>query len=121
MIRAVPGEASGLFFMISVEVYYTRDGRPKGFRCLGHAGYAEPGQDIVCAAVSVLVINTANSIETLVPGEKPEIRSDRKTGLISCILKDDLSSEAELLLRSMLLGLKGIEEEYGSRFLQVYS
>ena len=29
----------------------------------GHAGYAEPGQDIVCAAVSALVINTINAIE----------------------------------------------------------
>ena len=27
----------------------------------GHAGYAEEGQDIVCAAVSALVINTVNS------------------------------------------------------------
>ncbi len=31
----------------------------KGF----HAGYAEEGQDIVCAAVSVLMINTVNSLD----------------------------------------------------------
>ena len=30
----------------------------------GHAGYAEEGQDIVCAAVSALIINTVNSLET---------------------------------------------------------
>ena len=34
------------------------------FRIKGHAGYAEEGQDIVCAAVSVLIINTVNSLET---------------------------------------------------------
>ncbi len=31
----------------------------------GHAGYAEEGQDIVCAAVSALIINTVNSLENL--------------------------------------------------------
>ncbi len=29
----------------------------------GHAGYAEEGQDIVCAAVSALIITTVNSLE----------------------------------------------------------
>ena len=28
----------------------------------GHAGYAKRGEDIVCAAISVLTINTINSI-----------------------------------------------------------
>ena len=31
----------------------------------GHAGYAEEGQDIICAAVSALIVNTVNSVETL--------------------------------------------------------
>ena len=29
----------------------------------GHAGYDEYGKDIVCAAVSVLTVNMANSVE----------------------------------------------------------
>ncbi len=29
------------------------------------------------------------------------------------------SAEAELLLRSMMIGLKGIAEEYGSQYLRV--
>ena len=33
-----------------------------GFDCLGHAGYAEEGEDIVCAGISALVINTINSL-----------------------------------------------------------
>ena len=36
-----------------------------GFEITGHAGYAEYGQDIVCAAVSVLALNMANSVERL--------------------------------------------------------
>ena len=34
-----------------------------GFDLEGHAGYSEAGTDIVCAAVSVLVINTINAVE----------------------------------------------------------
>ena len=33
----------------------------------GHTGYAEPGKDIVCAAVSVLAQNLIQSIEELTP------------------------------------------------------
>ena len=42
--------------------FFKHDGLYYGFTESGHAGYAEAGQDIVCAAVSVmtmLVINTA--------------------------------------------------------------
>jgi uncharacterized protein YsxB (DUF464 family) len=34
-----------------------------GFYSAGHAGYAESGSDIICSAISVLTINTINSIE----------------------------------------------------------
>ena len=47
--------------MISV-VITKRDNDYVGVTVDGHAGFAEAGQDIVCAAVSVLVINTFNSI-----------------------------------------------------------
>ena len=35
-------------------VLFIRDGQVTGFVCAGHAGYAEAGEDIVCAAVSAL-------------------------------------------------------------------
>ena len=50
--------------MIKVSIYKNDEGKMIGFRLSGHAGYAEHGQDIVCAAVSALVINAMNSIET---------------------------------------------------------
>jgi uncharacterized protein YsxB (DUF464 family) len=37
--------------------------RTVGFKSAGHAGYAEEGSDIICSAISVLTINTINSIE----------------------------------------------------------
>ena len=38
-----------------------------GISVKGHAHYAEPGKDIVCAAVSILVQNLIQSIEELTP------------------------------------------------------
>ena len=49
--------------MITITIYQNREQVAQGFRCIGHAGYANVGEDIVCSAVSVLVINTINSIE----------------------------------------------------------
>ena len=48
--------------MISVVITKHND-EYSGIEFNGHAGYADSGEDIVCAAVSVLVINTFNAIE----------------------------------------------------------
>ena len=45
----------------------------------GHAGYAEEGQDIICAAVSALIISTVNSLETLT---KDHFRLEDKDGYV---------------------------------------
>ena len=51
--------------MINVVIYQNEKEECTGFQTEGHAGYADPGQDIVCAAASVLIINTMNAIERL--------------------------------------------------------
>ena len=47
--------------MIQVQ-FKKEQGQYKSFQIEGHAEYAEEGEDIICAAVSALVINTAISI-----------------------------------------------------------
>ena len=49
--------------MIQVEILRDRDEVVKGIEINGHAGYAEYGQDVLCAAVSALALNMANSVE----------------------------------------------------------
>ena len=51
--------------MTHVTIYRNRNKECTGFTAIGHAGYAKEGEDLVCAAVSVLVINTCNAIEKL--------------------------------------------------------
>ncbi len=51
--------------MTKITIFRNHDGEYLGFDCLGHAGYADEGEDIVCAGISALVINTINSIGLL--------------------------------------------------------
>ena len=93
-------------------VIFKSNGSYKGFTCTGHAGFAPSGKDIVCAAVSVLVINTINAIETLA-GEKTDVRTE--DGVIECRFPDKINDKAALLMEAMVLGLKDIEKNYGNR------
>ena len=107
--------------MTTVTVYTAHDGYCRGFECHGHAGYAQEGEDIVCAAVSMLVINTLNSIERLSPEDLPlmQVRSDEKEGEIRCRFSDIPSEKALLLLDSMYYGLKDSVKNYGSKYIEL--
>ena len=39
---------------------FKQQGLYKGFEVSGHSGYADAGEDIVCAAISALTINCIN-------------------------------------------------------------
>ncbi len=81
----------------------------------GHAGFAKRGKDIVCSAVSVLLINTVNSIKCFTEDEI-EVESDQQKGEISILLPTEYSEKTDVLLKALLLGLSGIEEEYPKNF-----
>lgn len=104
--------------MIHVTIYRNQRNEYTGFHCIGHAGYAEEGEDIVCAAASALVITTANSIEQLV-GDAFSIVTDEESGLIDLSLQEDYSGESVLLIRSLVLGLQGIQNFYGNEYLSL--
>ncbi|MDO5573386.1 MAG: ribosomal-processing cysteine protease Prp [bacterium] len=90
------------------------------FTCMGHAGYARfPKQkDIVCAAVSMLVINTVNSLEKLAQ-EQMDVKTNEVTGFIDCRFMSEISDQGKLLMDSMVLGFQGIEQQYGNKYLEL--
>ena len=91
----------------------------RGFYCMGHAGYAKRNQpDILCAAISVLVTNTINSLEELT-GEQMNVDSNEETGFIRCDFQSKLQERSVILLDAMVYGLKTIQRDYGSKYLQV--
>ena len=51
--------------------FYKKNGKFSGFRVSGHAGYADAGEDIVCAAVSSAVQLTVNLLSDF--GCNPDI------------------------------------------------
>lgn len=74
----------------------------------GHAGYAEKGKDIVCAAVSMLIYNLQESINRL---------TEDTVGF--CFAQDEttisfgtVSKETQLLIDSFIIGIKMLASNY---------
>ena len=89
-----------------------------GLETKGHAGFAEYGQDIVCAAASILIINTINSIEQYT-NDKFVSKNSERTGFLKFMIKGHPSNETQLLLKSMILGLTEIVKEYGNEYINI--
>ena len=76
-----------------------------GFRTEGHAGFANSGEDIVCAAVSVLTINTVNSLEQFTD-DALEVSANEEQAFIECVVTSkNISLQAQVLLNALELGL----------------
>ena len=92
------------------------NGRYKGFACEGHALYADAGKDVICAAVSMLAINTVNAIESLA-GIDQDVKSDKESGSLTVRFKDELNEKAEVLMDAFVLGVSSVQEQYGGRYV----
>ena len=101
--------------MITVTIYKD-SGQYAGFTARGHAGYAEEGFDIVCAAASALTINCLNSLEAFT---EDSFRGEEKDGFVSCRFPQELSEQGRLLMDSMVLGLTDIENSYGQPYIRI--
>ena len=104
--------------MIEIRVIRDGAGQALGFESRGHAEYADEGYDIICAAVSVLELNLANSVSGLTCADF-KCEADDEAGAFSFRLADAENRDARLLLDSCLLGLKSVQAEYGERYIQM--
>ena len=95
-----------------------RDGYINGFKLSGHAGYDDYGKDIICSAMSMLAINTANSLEMLA-GESPDVSQDEEDGFLAVGFDHRPNAQAELLLQSFELGVQGVIDQYGNEFVSL--
>lgn len=107
--------------MINVTVLVDSEHHYIGVNYLGHAGYADDrqdGQDLVCAAVSALTLNMANSVEHFTE-DKFTADMEEESGLFRFRFTDDVSPEATLLMNSLIFGLQDIEESYGEPYIKI--
>jgi len=95
--------------MITV-IIYKQNEKVTGYKVSGHSNADDYGKDIVCASVSVLAINTANSLETLTQDSVTLITDD--SGLIELHVGQLMSESSHLLLKAFELGIQDIYTEY---------
>lgn len=79
-----------------------------GITIEGHAGYAEPGKDIVCAGVTALVQGLIRSTEDLA---SDKISYEISPGRVD-IHYGDLSKAGTLLVDSFFIGVCQIASEF---------
>ena len=96
--------------MTNITFYIKSDNSIIGFKSKGHAGFGVRGTDVVCAAVSILLINTVNSIEKLT-GEICNYKINDRRATIDFEM-DDVGDKSQVLLKSLKMGLEGIAGEY---------
>ena len=89
------------------------DGRISGFSVSGHSGYAEAGQDIVCAAVSA-VVGMAEATINDVCGAKAKVRVKEEDARITLTLPASCDDEesVQAVLAGLLLYLCNLRDEY---------
>ncbi|MBE5921538.1 MAG: ribosomal-processing cysteine protease Prp [Lachnospiraceae bacterium] len=102
--------------MIQVTFYKNQTGEWKGFSIKGHAGYAEYGKDIVCAAVSALALNTLNSIEALT---EDTFKAEVAEGSMKMKFTSVPGSSSKVLMDSLQLGLQNILEDNNKTYIQL--
>lgn len=107
--------------MIHVNVQRNTTRQITFFSVEGHAGFAEAGQDIVCAAVSAVTFGTVNALEKLLSVQLVAESDER--GVLRCqvpfIPDPETKARAQLLLEAMLSALEDISAEYGE-FVQIH-
>ena len=94
-----------------------------GIEIKGHAGYAKPGKDIVCAAVTILIYTLLQSLGDLTDAEF-EDNIPESIGANNTTNNDDLpfgdvvikygnlSEKAQALVDSFFVGVRLIADEY---------
>lgn len=87
--------------------------RTVALRVEGHAGLAARGQDILCAAVSVLSENLGGGLNLLLKAPA-KIETENGFYRVELPLKET-SDASELLFQSAILGLRVLAEQYPDR------
>ena len=101
--------------MTHVKILYDRN-IPFGFEMFGHAGYGEPGKDIVCASLSAASQMTVNGLVEMtgVDCEDLIVEQNPVWGILKLQLPDNLhyNMASHCLLRSFEVYISQLAEAY---------
>lgn len=97
--------------MITVRLRSDEKGFYNGFTLSGHADKRNEGEeyDLVCAAVSAIVLTAVTGLEEVAAIPGTFTSSD---GYLLADIKTHSNMESQLLIETMIAGLKKIQEQY---------
>ena len=99
--------------MITIKIKRNNQKEIVSYYVTGHAQTAPHGEDLVCAAVSVLAQTTILGLYQVLE-QQPEYKI--ADGDLRCKMENSLTEtqrrEATILLETMLVGLKNIQQQY---------
>ncbi|MCW6666852.1 ribosomal-processing cysteine protease Prp [Aerococcaceae bacterium NML190938] len=102
--------------MIHIEIGRDGTGAIQQIELSGHAGFAEYGSDIVCAAVSSQVISVENSLTELLNVVTDVIVDDMEGGYLKLTLpaidSADTQHDVQLLMRHLEFALQITAQTY---------
>ena len=95
--------------MIRVTLRRTGSGLYAGYEITGHAGWAEKGHDIVCAAASFLGITCANALE-----RAAGVKTENKTGdgYVSVRFPAESGEKAQTVMQVLRQGFLDLADTY---------
>jgi uncharacterized protein YsxB (DUF464 family) len=98
--------------MVTITVFVTENGDYAGYRFEGHADSAPYGEDLVCAAASILAVITENSLEV----QHIPHQGQAQSGLVWVqvpVLKDQKQHiTAQAVLTTLAVGAKQLAKSY---------
>ena len=81
----------------------------------GHAGSAEPGEDLVCASASMLAYTLAANVANMADSgqvRQPIIKTDAGDAEISCNPRHNLKASVTLIFDSVCVGFELLAHDY---------
>lgn len=99
--------------MIKVKINY-KNNRISMLEIKGHAGFAEAGKDIVCAAVSSLLISSINNINSFDASFLDYYEND---GYAKIIINKEVK-EPKIILDNMIAMLYDLQKDY-SKYIHI--
>jgi len=103
--------------MTKIKVFNNK-GNTIGYTIEGHTGYDVAGSDILCSAISILGQTALIALDEVCDIDEEDIDYTIRDeeGYLSVTIPGDLSSEkqhcADIVLQTMIVGIKGLIENY---------
>lgn len=104
--------------MITARIFRNNQKKVTGFEISGHAGYAEEGSDIICAAVSAIAYTAIGYFdEKKIGGKVPQYLIE--DGYMKFEIDANSTEPAYAVMEAAFIGLKQIEYSYGDEYIKV--